>query len=77
MSEPATALFLFDTTHHALWAEEVAAELGLGAQIVPAPSDARANCDLALEALSEDRQRLENELRSRGIEFRLRSGSGD
>lgn len=77
MSDAGTAVFLFDTTHHALWAEEVAQEMGLAAQVIPAPSDADANCDLALETLSEDRQPLERALSERSIVYRVRSGSAD
>ena len=30
-------LFTFDTTHHALWAEETALGSGIPAELVPAP----------------------------------------
>lgn len=49
-----TALLLFDTTHHALHAEQAAHAHGLAAEVTPAPADARARCDLALEYLIED-----------------------
>jgi hypothetical protein len=52
------AVFTFETTHHALWAEETAAECGIPAMIVPAPADARARCNLALESLPGDADRL-------------------
>lgn len=60
-------LFTFDTTHHALWAEEVAAERGIPAEVVPAPPATRARCNLALESLAEDGPRLAVELRREGI----------
>lgn len=60
-------LLTFDTTHHALWAEEVAAERGILAEVVPAPPAARARCNLALESLPEDGARLAEALRREGI----------
>lgn len=53
-----TALLLFDTTHHALHAEQAAHAHGLAAEVAPAPADARAKCDLALEYLTADETRL-------------------
>ena len=47
-------IFTFETTHHALVAEQVARDRLLGAQVVPAPAGARAGCDLAVEVLPED-----------------------
>jgi hypothetical protein len=66
-----TRTLVFETTHHALWAEEVAREMRLGVEIVPAPAAARAGCDLALAALDEDLEQLLAALRERGIAFRL------
>lgn len=67
----ASEVVVFDTTHHALWAEEVARELGLGAEIVPAPAAAGAGCDLALETLTDDLPALIEALRQRSIVFRV------
>jgi hypothetical protein len=64
-------VIVFETTHHALWAEEVARELRLGAQVVPAPAASRAGCDLAIEALDEDLATLLEALRERAIVFRV------
>ena len=64
-------LFTFDTTHHALWAEQVALEAGLGAQVTPAPADSDAKCDLALEVLPEEADELQALLLTQGIVFRL------
>lgn len=64
-------LVVFDTTHHALWAEEVARELGLAVEIVPAPAESSAGCDLALETLTEDLPGLAAALRERSIVFRI------
>ncbi len=67
----ARKVVVFETTHHALWAEEVARDLRLGAQVVPAPAASRAGCDLALEALDEDLAALLDALRERSIAFRV------
>ena len=66
-----TRLLVFETTHHALWAEDVARELRLGVEVVPAPAASGAGCDLAIAALEEDFARLVGELRERGIVFRV------
>jgi hypothetical protein len=63
------ALFTFDTTHHALWAEEVAAESGIPAQVVPAPPAARARCNLALETFEEEAGALADALAAAGVPF--------
>jgi hypothetical protein len=62
-----TSVFTFDTTHHALWAEEVAREAGIPADVVPAPPAARARCSLALETLPEDVERLADALAAEGV----------
>ena len=64
-------ILVFDTPHHALWAEEVAREMRLGVEVVPAPAASGAGCDLAIEALEEDLARLIAALRERGIVFRV------
>jgi hypothetical protein len=66
MTEP---VFTFDTTHHALWAEEVAQEAGIPVEVIPAPPAAKARCNLALAALPEDVERLSDGLRAQGVPF--------
>jgi hypothetical protein len=66
-----TRLLTFDTTHHALWAEQLAHEHGLAAQPTPAPPESGALCDIALEYLSEEELQLRDVLTSAGIEFRV------
>lgn len=66
-----TRIFLFETTHHALWAEQIAQERGLGAQVVPAPVEAKAKCGLAIEALVDDQAALAAALAEAGVPFRL------
>jgi hypothetical protein len=63
------ALFTFDTTHHALWAEELAEESGIPAQVVPAPPAAKARCNLALETFPETQDRLTATLEAAGVPF--------
>jgi hypothetical protein len=62
-------LFTFDTTHHALWAEEVAAAASLPSDLVPAPAAANARCNLALETLPEDFERMRTALQEAGVPF--------
>jgi hypothetical protein len=72
---PPTAVFTFDTTHHALWAEDVARENGIPAEAVPAPAEAHAKCSLALETLRGDVDRLRYALDREGVPFRIYSPS--
>jgi hypothetical protein len=70
-----TRLLTFDTTHHALWAEQLAHEHGLAAEPTPAPPESGALCDIALEYLPEEELQLRDVLTSAGIEFAVwRSG---
>jgi hypothetical protein len=64
-------ILTFDTTHHALWAEELALARRLGVGVVPAPSDSGAKCDLALEVLAEDGALLVEVLRQAGVPHRV------
>lgn len=69
-------LFTFETTHHALWAEEVAGEAGIPVEVVPAPPGAHARCNLALATLPEELERLGGELERAGVPFRLYAERG-
>jgi len=64
-------LFLFDTTHHALWAEDVAGEHHIPAEVVPAPAGAEAKCGLALQCPAACLADLEDALTKEGVPFRL------
>jgi hypothetical protein len=70
-ASPDAELFLFETTHHALWAEDVARERELPAEVVPAPAAAKAKCGLALQTLPHLRSALAEALDGEGIAFRL------
>jgi hypothetical protein len=69
-----TCVLVFDTTHHALWAEQLVLGASLPAQVVPAPPEAEARCDLALECLSTDREIVERVLLAAGVPFRVYGG---
>ncbi len=62
--------FVFDTTSAALWAEEVAEEAGIPVEVVPAPADSEATCDLALVTREADVAVLEAVLSAAGVHFR-------
>ena len=62
-------LLTFDTTHHALLAEQVAHEHGLAAEVTPAPAGSMAKCDLAIEYLVEEEARLFRVLEDAGVTF--------
>ena len=62
-------ILVFDTTHDALWAEETARDAGIPAEVIPAPPAARARCNLALQALLEDMDRLMSALQAAGVPF--------
>ena len=64
-------ILVFDTTHHAMWAEEVAREQGVPVEVVPAPEGVDAKCGMALEVLPESLENLQALLNQEGIPFRL------
>lgn len=70
MTLPAHSTFVFDTTTAALWAEEVAAEAGIPVEVVPAPADSDAKCDLALMTLASRAPALAEALTGAGVSFR-------
>ena len=63
-------VLVFDTTHHAIWAEQVAHGKGFAAEIEPAPADARARCALALAYLPEEESGLLQALVTAGVPHR-------
>ncbi len=70
MAEP-QRIFTFDTTHHAMWAEEIAREREIPAEVIPAPPAAHARCNLAIATLPEDVGRLSGALGEEGVPFAL------
>ncbi|MDT8342007.1 MAG: DUF3343 domain-containing protein [Longimicrobiales bacterium] len=65
----AQPLFTFDTTHMALWAEEVARESGIPADVVPAPPGTRARCGLAVATLARFVDPLASALSDAGVAY--------
>lgn len=63
--------FTFDTTHHALWAEEVANEHRIPSELVPAPAEANARCNLALITMEDEIGRLAAVLGDEDVPFRM------
>ena len=70
-AETAVRTFVFETTHHAMWAEDVAREQGIVAEVVPAPPEADAKCGLALRTQSDQSAELEAALEREGILYKL------
>lgn len=64
-------LLTFDTTHHALLAEQVAHDSGFAAEVTPAPPGSGALCDLAVEYLIDEEDALLGALRAAGVRFRI------
>jgi hypothetical protein len=63
-------IVVFDTTHHALWAEEVARDQGIAVEVVPAPEGVDAKCGMALEVTPASLEDLKGLLTKEGIPFR-------
>lgn len=70
MTASAHPTFIFDSTNAALWAEEVAKEEGIPVEVVSAPADSDAKCDLALVTLASRVEDLEAVLSAAGVAFR-------
>jgi hypothetical protein len=66
-----TRLLTFDSTHHALLAEQLAHEQGFAAEVTPAPAASNAKCDLALEILPEELADVVALLRAHDVEFNV------
>ena len=68
---PTTRTFVFETTHHAMWAEDVAREQAISAEVVPAPPEADAKCGLALRTFEAQAGELATALEKEGIVYKL------
>ena len=64
-------ILVFDTTHHAMWAEEIAQANGIAADVVPAPEGIDAKCGLALEVLPDGLDALVAALNTEGVPHRI------
>lgn len=67
--------FVFDTTTAALWAEEVATTERIPCEVVPAPAESDAKCDLALVTLRRHADELGGALAREGVTHRRWSGT--
>lgn len=67
-------LFLFESSHLAHWAEDVASEAGIPAKLVPAPPEADDPCGLAVQVPEEQASHLQGELEREGVRYRIASG---
>ena len=63
--------FIFETTHHAMWAEDVAREQAIPAEVVPAPPEGGAKCGAALRVTTDRTSELSAALKQEGILFRV------
>jgi hypothetical protein len=63
------AIFTFDTTHFAFWAEEVAGEKGIPVETAPAPAEANAKCGISLRTPLSRGDDLAAAFSAEGIEF--------
>ncbi len=61
---------VFETTHHAMWAEDVAREQAIPVEVVPAPSDGGAKCGVALRTPPDRVDELIDALKQEGILYR-------
>lgn len=66
----ARTVFVFDSTQAALWGEEVARHEAIPAEVIPAPAESDAKCDLALVTLSARADALERAMTRQGVGFR-------
>lgn len=69
MTGSATRTFTFASTHHAMWAEDVAQERAIPAEVVPAPPSAGSICGMALRTTEDRAQELAEALDQEGIKY--------
>lgn len=62
-------IFTFDTTHYALWAEDIAGVRAIPAEVIPAPAESNAKCSLALRTFPDRFADLERALEEEGVAF--------
>lgn len=64
-------IFVFKTTHHAMWAEDVAREQSIPAEVVPAPPQSEAKCGVALKMQAAGAPELAAALDREGIGYEV------
>lgn len=64
-------VFIFETTHHAMWAEDVAREQAIPVEVVPAPPEGGAKCGIALRIPGRHADELTNALDEERILYRV------
>jgi len=69
--EPSAHVFIFETTHHAMWAEDVAREQAIPVEVVPAPPEGGAKCGIALRIPESRAAELTNALDEERILYRV------
>lgn len=62
-----TVILTFESSHHALWAEDLARERDLTVEVVPAPPHATGACGLALSLSRDEARTLESLCTAEGI----------
>lgn len=72
MSASGNTIFLFDTTHDAMKAEEAIIEGGFWSDMVPRPPDTASTlCGLAVEVQAADKEEVARLLEREGIAFQI------
>ena len=69
--ESPTRIFTFETTHHAMWAEDVAREQAIPVEVVPAPPEGGAKCGVALRTPEHRATELSEALNQERILYRV------
>jgi hypothetical protein len=69
MGEDGRETFLFETSTHVLWAEEVGQEAGIPVAVVPAPAETRDSCGLAIETFTASAEPFAQRLQEEEIPF--------
>jgi hypothetical protein len=64
-----TAIVTFDSTHHAMAAEDILRQEAIGLEVVPPPANLSAGCGLALRVRLEDVPDVVEALTSRGAVY--------
>jgi len=70
-AESGARTFVFKTTHHAMWAEDVARDQSIPAEVVPAPPKSEAKCGIALKIQAAGAPELAAALDQEGIVYEV------